>query len=88
MSDVTNDTDLIQDKDAGAIGDEGSLLTLIWRTFRENKLAVASLFVLGFMILFSFVGPFIYRTNQSDPFAISSTLINGGSPYNLSLIHI
>jgi peptide/nickel transport system permease protein len=87
MSDVTNDTDVIQDKDAGAIGDEGSLLTLIWRTFRENKLAVASLFVLGFMILFSFVGPFIYRTNQSDPFAISSTLINGQSPYNFPWFH-
>jgi peptide/nickel transport system permease protein len=72
---------------AGEIGDDGSVATLVWRTFRENKLAIASLFVLGFMILFSFVGPYIYQTNQNDPYLISSSLINGVTPYNYPWFH-
>jgi peptide/nickel transport system permease protein len=68
--------------DGGEIGSEGSVLTLIWRTFRENKLAVASVGVLVFMFLFSFVGPYVYRTNQTDTYLAQSHLLNGLSPTN------
>jgi peptide/nickel transport system permease protein len=41
-----------------------SLLRRGWDVFAENKLALASLGVVLFMVLFCFVGPLIYRTDQ------------------------
>ncbi len=41
-----------------------SLLQRGWEVFAENRLALASLGVVVFMVLFSFVGPLIYHTNQ------------------------
>jgi peptide/nickel transport system permease protein len=35
-----------------------------WEVFSENKLALASLGFVVFMLLFCFVGPLIYKTNQ------------------------
>jgi peptide/nickel transport system permease protein len=35
-----------------------------WEVFAENKLALVGLGIVAFMILFCFVGPLIYRTNQ------------------------
>jgi peptide/nickel transport system permease protein len=40
------------------------LLRRGWDVFAENKMALASLGVIVFMVLFCFVGPLIYRTNQ------------------------
>jgi len=42
----------------------GSVLRLTLRTFIENKLAVTGLGILVFLVLFCFVGPHIYLTNQ------------------------
>lgn len=77
-----NDPMIERATDGGEIGSEGSVLTLVWRTFRENKLAVASVGVLVFMFLFSFVGPYVYRTNQTNTYLAQSHLINGLSPTN------
>jgi peptide/nickel transport system permease protein len=41
-----------------------SLLARGWDVFAENKLALASLGVVVFIVLFCFIGPLIYRTNQ------------------------
>ncbi len=41
-----------------------SLLRRGWEVFAENKLALASIGVIAFMLLFCFIGPLIYRTNQ------------------------
>jgi peptide/nickel transport system permease protein len=41
-----------------------SMLRRGWEVFAENKLALASLGVLVFMVLFSFVGPLFYHTDQ------------------------
>ena len=35
-----------------------------WEVFRENRLALVGLGILAFMLLFCFVGPLIYHTNQ------------------------
>ncbi len=35
-----------------------------WEVFAENKLALVGLGIVVFMVLFCFVGPLIYRTNQ------------------------
>ncbi len=37
-----------------------------WEVFAENKLALAGLAFIGFMLLFCFVGPHIYVTNQTN----------------------
>jgi peptide/nickel transport system permease protein len=41
-----------------------SLLRRGWEVFAENKLALASLGVIAFMVLFCFVGPLVYHTDQ------------------------
>jgi peptide/nickel transport system permease protein len=40
------------------------MLRRAWEVFSENKLALAGLGFVAFIILFCFVGPLIYRTNQ------------------------
>jgi peptide/nickel transport system permease protein len=45
-------------------GKPRSLLRRGWEVFAENKLALVSLGVVIFVLLFCFVGPLIYRTNQ------------------------
>ena len=42
-----------------------SMLRRGWEVFRQNKLALASLGLVVFMILFCYVGPLIYHTDQS-----------------------
>jgi len=42
-----------------------SLLRRGWEVFAENKLALASLVVIVLIVLFCFVGPLIYHTDQS-----------------------
>jgi peptide/nickel transport system permease protein len=37
-----------------------------WEVFAENKLALAGLAFIGFMLLYCFVGPHIYVTNQTN----------------------
>jgi len=53
------------DSSAGQIaGKSRSMLRRGWEVFAENKLALVGLGLVLFMILFSFVGPLIYHTNQ------------------------
>jgi peptide/nickel transport system permease protein len=51
---------------AGLVGAEKprSLFARGWEVFAQNKLALAGLATALFMVLFSFVGPLIYRTDQ------------------------
>jgi peptide/nickel transport system permease protein len=51
--------------EAGEAGGIGGLGLIIWRVFAENKLALISIGVIVFMLLFCFVGPHIYHTNQT-----------------------
>jgi peptide/nickel transport system permease protein len=48
----------------GAAAKPRSLLRRGWEVFAENKLALASLGVLVFIVLFCFVGPLVYHTDQ------------------------
>jgi peptide/nickel transport system permease protein len=58
----------------------GGLGLQIARVFVQNKLAVAGLIVIVGMVLFCFVGPFLYHTNQTDQQAVlnSSVVANTG----------
>ena len=50
--------------DAGPAAKPRSLLRRGWEVFAENKLALASLGMLVFIVLFCFIGPLIYHTDQ------------------------
>lgn len=50
--------------DAGDITQRGSVFRLVIAVFAENRLAVLGLFVVVFFMLFCFVGPVVYHTNQ------------------------
>lgn len=45
-------------------GGAGGVWRLVWDVFRQNRLAVIGLGMILFMVLFCFVGPLIYHTNQ------------------------
>jgi peptide/nickel transport system permease protein len=45
-------------------GVTGSVWRLVWSVFLQNRLAVVGLGMILFMVLFCFVGPLVYHTNQ------------------------
>jgi peptide/nickel transport system permease protein len=53
-----------------------------WEVFAENKLAIAGLSFVVFIVLFCFVGPHIYVTNQVDT-ALDNYLCTPGSSHLL-----
>lgn len=53
--------------EAGEVAAGGSPWRLVGRTFAQNKLAVVGAVLIVVLILFSFLGPVIYHTNQLDP---------------------
>lgn len=50
--------------DPGAWGPERSRWTVVALVFVENRLAVVGLFVIALFLLFCFLGPVVYHTNQ------------------------
>ncbi len=60
-------TDLPPDPGGGLLAADKprSMLRRGWEVFAENRLALVGLGIVAFMILFSFVGPLIYHTNQT-----------------------
>ncbi len=58
------------------------LLRRGWEVFAENKLALASLAILVFIILFCFVGPHLYHTDQVHT-NLANTLCPPGSAHPL-----
>ncbi len=62
----------------------GGPLRQIWQVFTQNKLAVISLAYIAFMVLFCFVGPHIYHTEQVNQQAVLTNPENaspgGGYP--------
>ena len=71
--------------EAGQVGGVGGLGKIIWRVFAENKLALVSVGVVVFMLLFSFVGPHFYVTNQTTLVvtSVGQVLAHPGSQYPL-----
>jgi len=60
----------------------GGIATQIFRVFVENKLAIVGLFVIIFMVLFCFVGPFLYHSDQTNQQAVLA-----GDPTGQGLNH-
>ena len=73
--------ELATEPEGGEIAVTGSPWRLVGRTFAQNKLALVGLVLILVLILFSFLGPVIYKTDQFNPNLI---LVNhspgGGNP--------
>jgi peptide/nickel transport system permease protein len=63
--------------EGGEVAASGSPWALVARTFAQNKLALVGLGVVVFVILFSFIGPIIYPTDQLNPNLINVNLAPG-----------
>ena len=53
--------------EGGEVVSSGSPWVLVLRTFAQNKLAIIGVAAVILIILFSFVGPLIYKTDQFNP---------------------
>jgi len=60
--------------EGGEVYTQGSIAKLVLRTFTKNKLAVIGVVVVVAMLLFCFVGPLVYRTDQIDTNIMQSNL--------------
>jgi peptide/nickel transport system permease protein len=65
--------------DGGDVQSQGSAWRLFARTFVENKLAVVGLGLIVVIILFCFVGPHLYHTDQQNPALILDNGAKGTS---------
>ena len=65
--------------EGGEVGAVQSGWRLALREFASNRLAVIGFGILIFFVLFSFVGPLIYRTNQLDTSLTLSNLPPSGA---------
>ena len=65
--------------DGGEVYKQGSVAQLVLRTFTRNKLAVVGVVIVVLMVLFCFVGPLFYHTDQVDTNIINSNDAPSGS---------
>jgi peptide/nickel transport system permease protein len=70
------EVDLIPE--GGDVVSSGSPWALVARTFAQNKLALLGVGVVVLIILFSFIGPLIYHTDQANPNLANVNLAPGG----------
>jgi peptide/nickel transport system permease protein len=59
--------------EGGEVETEGSALRIFGRTFVENKFAVAGFLLLLIIVVFCFVGPLFYHSDQTVPTLITSS---------------
>jgi peptide/nickel transport system permease protein len=64
--------------EGGEVAYSASPWVLVARTFAQNKLAMIGVGVVIVVILFSFVGPLIYHTDQLNPNLIAVNMAPGG----------
>jgi peptide/nickel transport system permease protein len=65
--------------EGGAVSVTGSPWVLVLRTFAQNKLAIIGAILIIALIIFSFIGPLVYNTNQSTVNVLNENLRPGGS---------
>jgi peptide/nickel transport system permease protein len=53
--------------EGGEVESEGSAFRMVLRTFAENKLAVAGGVIIVLLVIFCWLGPLLYHTNQTTP---------------------
>ncbi len=65
--------------EGGEVYSQGSAFRLVLRTFTRNKLAVIGVAIVVLLVLFCFVGPLVYRTDQVNTNIMASNLGPSGS---------
>jgi peptide/nickel transport system permease protein len=68
---------LTLEPEGGQVYDQGSALRMAMRTFAENKLAIIGLGLVIFFVLFSFLGPHLYHSDQVSGNIAGSNLAPG-----------
>jgi peptide/nickel transport system permease protein len=64
--------------EGGDIATSGSPWRLVGRTFAQNRLAIVGVGIVVLVILFSFVGPIFWKTDQLDPNLLGVNAAPGG----------
>jgi len=72
--------------EGGDVSSSGGAFRQILRVFVENKLAVVGLGVIVFMVLFCFLGPVFYRTNQVNAQAAFQFSTQNSAPSHSHLL--
>jgi peptide/nickel transport system permease protein len=73
----TSQVDVQVIPEGGDVVSSGSPWVLVLRTFAQNKLAIIGVAVVVVIILFSFIGPLIYNTDQLNPNLVATNLSPG-----------
>jgi peptide/nickel transport system permease protein len=68
----------LRSPEGGAVVDSGSPWRLVGRTFAQNRLAILGLGIVIIVILFSFIGPLFWSTDQINDNLIAVNLAPGG----------
>ncbi|HLI23864.1 MAG TPA: ABC transporter permease [Acidimicrobiales bacterium] len=79
MATVTPEAQQTALPEGGEVVSTGSAWRLVLRTFAQNKLAIIGTGIVILMILFSYVGPLVYHTDQFNPNLANVNLSPGGS---------
>jgi peptide/nickel transport system permease protein len=74
---TAREVDVVALPEGGEVASSGSPWALVGRTFAQNKLAMIGVAIVIIVILFSFIGPIIYPTDQINPNLISVNLAPG-----------
>jgi peptide/nickel transport system permease protein len=64
--------------EGGEVYKQGSVAQLVLRTFTKNKLAVVGVVIVVLMVLFCYIGPIVYPTDQ-----VYTNIINSNEPPSL-----
>jgi peptide/nickel transport system permease protein len=64
--------------EGGEVYKQGSVAQLVLRTFTKNKLAVVGVVIVVLMVLFCYIGPVVYPTDQ-----VYTNIINSNEPPSL-----
>jgi peptide/nickel transport system permease protein len=71
---TAREVDVLALPEGGEVTSSGSPWALVGRTFAQNKLAMIGVAVVIIVILFSFIGPLVYHTDQVNPNLIAVNL--------------
>jgi peptide/nickel transport system permease protein len=75
---TAQEVDVLATPEGGEVASSGSPWAQVARTFAQNKLALIGVAVVVIVILFSFLGPLLDKTDQINPNLIAVNMAPGG----------
>jgi peptide/nickel transport system permease protein len=77
MGEAITPMELVSVPEGGESTQGGGMFVQIGRVFIQNKMAVVGLIIIVAFVLFCFVGPHVYHTDQTNQQAVLGTVENG-----------